>query len=71
MELPEEVLVHNTALGLKGSRGQLVRIHAEGYYEVILRFGDNNHRACLPIPETALIVREPEEPIAADSEIER
>jgi hypothetical protein len=72
MDLPAEVLVHSAALGLKGGRATLVRVNPEGYYEVNLTFGERQHRTLLPIQETVLIFREPEEiDPAVIQEIER
>ena len=72
MELPTEVLIHNETLGLKGSRGDLLRIHSDGYYEVNLAFGERIHRVLLPVETTVVIQRAPEETaIQSDMEIER
>jgi hypothetical protein len=70
MELPTEVLIHNELLGMKGSRGKLIAISADGYFEVNCAFGDKVHRVLLPIRSTVLIAREPEEPPIAGLEIE-
>ncbi len=69
MELPVEVLVHNATLGLKGSRGYLLRIGDEGYYEMVLQFGERRHRVLLPVAETIVISRE-SEPAELDAEFE-
>ncbi|MCB1033470.1 MAG: hypothetical protein KDD47_06505 [Acidobacteria bacterium] len=69
MELPEEVLIHNATLGLKGGRGVLLRIAPEGYYEVNLAFGDKKHRTLLPVAGTVIICRE-SEPVEIDAEFE-
>jgi hypothetical protein len=37
VELPSEVLIHNELLGLKGTRGTLLQIAANGYYEINVR----------------------------------
>ncbi len=73
MELPEEVLIHNSTLGLKGGRGTLLRVAPEGFYEVNLTFGEKKHRTLLSIRGTVIISREPEPPEldAAEFEIER
>ena len=73
MELPEEVLIHNSTLGLKGGRGVLLRVAPEGYYEVNLAFGDKRHRTLLPVTGTVIISKEAEAPEldAAEFEIER
>lgn len=72
MELPAEVLIHNSVLGMKGSPGTLLQVSPHGFYEANVRFGDRVHRVLLPIESTALIAAEPEEAVAADGiEIER
>jgi hypothetical protein len=72
MELPAEVLVHDQILGLKGSRGTVLRISADGYYELNLQFGERMHRVLLPIATTAVIQQAPEERVeTSDLEIER
>lgn len=71
MEVPNDVLIHNELLGLKGSRASLVRIAPEGYYEVNLRFGNNTHRVLLPMVGTVLIAAEPEPVVGESVEVER
>ena len=72
MELPAEVLVHEQILGLKGTRGTLLRISSEGYYEVNLLFGERFHRVLLPIHSAVIIQQAPEERVEeSDLEIER
>jgi len=71
MELPAEVLIHNETMGIKGGRGTLLRVSAEGYYEVNCRFGERLHRTYFPITGTVLIAQQPEEPTAIEGEIER
>ena len=71
MDLPNEVLVHNEILGLKGGKGTLVAISPHGYYEVNLRFGPKTHRVLLPTEGTVLISSEAEAEFPSDMEIER
>jgi hypothetical protein len=72
VELPSEVLIHNELLGLKGTRGTLLQIAANGYYEVNVRFGEKTHRVLLPIGATVVIADQPEQkPVDAALEIER
>ena len=71
MELPAEVVIHNTQLGMKGGHGRLLRISSEGYYEVNIALGDNLHRALLPVADTVLIAKTPEEAAAAVANVER
>jgi hypothetical protein len=71
MELPAEVLIHNETLGAKGSKGTLIQINPNGYYEVNCYFGDKLHRTFFPVIGTVLVACEPEVPPAKDLEIER
>lgn len=72
MELPAEVLIHNETVGMKGSKGTLLTISPQGYYEANVKFGDRLHRVLLPIARTVVIHQAPEEAVAAEElEIER
>ena len=71
MELPAEILIHNSELGMKGTKGTLLNISDHGFYEVNCSFGDGVHRVLLPIQGTSIILREPEEKFSASEEIER
>ena len=71
MEVPNEVLVHNEVLGVKGSRASLIRIAPEGYYELNLKFGNNVHRVLMPIQGSVLIAAEPEPTVGESVEVER
>ncbi|MFQ5349646.1 MAG: hypothetical protein ACE5EG_04285 [Thermoanaerobaculia bacterium] len=71
MELPAEVLIHNSLLGMKGAPGKLIAVSQHGYYEVNCAFGEKTHRVLLPIDATALISREAEEPTVDGLEVER
>ena len=72
MELPAEVLIHNETVGMKGSRGRLLTISPQGYYEANVSFGDRLHRVLLPIESTVIIQQEAEEaPTEEGLEIER
>ena len=58
MELPTDVLIHCELLGMKGARGRLLQVAAEGYYELNCQFGDRPHacpagRQHRPDPESA------------------
>jgi hypothetical protein len=61
MELPAEILIHNEVLGMKGKAATLLGIHTEGYYEVVISFGESDHRVLLPIDQTVLIAEAAEE----------
>jgi len=71
MEVPSEVLVHSELLGLKGTRGRLLQISPNGYFEINLKFGDKTHRVLLPVERTVVIAEEPEEVAAKASDVER
>lgn len=72
MELPNEVMVHNEQLGLKGASGVLLQISPEGYYELNVRFGERVHRVLLPIASTRITAQAAEVTVeGAAMEIER
>jgi len=71
MEIPCEVMIHNELLGLKGSKGRLLQIGEEGFYEVNLTFGANEHRVLLPVGSTVVISQDPEAHYDGSFEIER
>lgn len=71
MEIPNEVLIHNEMLGIKGSRGTLLDISPHGYYEVNLKFGENVHRVLLPIQASVVIQAEAEATPGLAIEVER
>ena len=70
MDIPCEVLIHNTTVGMKGEEGTLLRI-ADAYYEVNCGFGSAAHRVLLPIAQTILIAKDEEEVFSSEDEIER
>ena len=71
MDLPAEVRVHNSLVGMKGTRATLLTV-SNGYYELKARFGDRLHRVLLPIAGTAVISQDEEEEYEApEDEIER
>jgi hypothetical protein len=72
MELPAEVRVHNELLGLKGAAARLLQVSADGYYELRLNFGENQHRVLLPVASTVVIAALPEtQTEGVVSEVER
>ena len=72
MELPAEVMVHNEQLGMKGTRGRLLQVSPDGYYELNVKFGERTHRVLLPVAATAVTAREPEPSVeGVAEEIER
>jgi hypothetical protein len=72
MEIPLDVLVHNETLGVKGTRGRLLQISREGYYEVNLDFGGRIHRVLFPVASTVLIASSAEDAAAVSGlEVER
>ncbi len=71
MELPAEIMIHNSELAMKWAQGTLLNISDYGFYEVNCVFGEKVHRVLLPIHGTSIILREPEEQFSASLEIER
>jgi hypothetical protein len=70
MDVPTDVLIHNTVVGLKGEEGTLLQI-GDGFYEVNCRFGGSVHRVLLPMANTVLIAKEREERFNVVTDIER
>ena len=71
METPNEVMIHNQVMGLKGTSGTLMQISEGGYYEVNLQFGANTHRVLLPIAATVLISKDHEADLGPMLDVER
>ena len=72
MELPAAVMIRNEQMGMKGTKGTLLAVSPDGYYEVNVRFGDNLHRVMLPVEHTVLISQDPEEVVEeGEFEVER
>ena len=71
MDLPAEVQLHCDTMGLKGTKGTLVMVSPQGYYEVKLHFGQNVHRVLLPVDRTAVVFMQPEPVFDTNVEIER
>jgi hypothetical protein len=70
IEREAAVKVYNETLGAKGAKGKLVRVSAEGYYEVTLESGGKYFTTLLPIQSTVILAAEAEEDFAA-LEVER
>jgi hypothetical protein len=71
METPTEVMVHCELMGLKGTRGRLLGVSPQGFYEVNLQFGDKVHRTLLPVGHTVVIAAEAEENPGLVTDVER
>ncbi len=57
-------------LGAKMAKGRLVRVSAEGYYEVLLEASGRNYTTLLPVASTVIMSAEPEEEVGR-IEVER
>jgi hypothetical protein len=57
-------------LGAKVAKGRLVRVAADGYFEVLLEAQGKNYTTLLPIASTVIMSVEPEPEVAA-IEVER
>lgn len=71
MDLPAEVQISNETLGIKNGKATLVAISAHGYYEVRLHFNERLHKVLVPIAQTSVIFRQPEQEFSSEFEIER
>jgi hypothetical protein len=70
IEREAAIKIYNEALGAKGAKARLVRVAAEGYYEVMLESGGKNFTTLLPISGTVILAAEAEEEVAP-LEVER
>jgi hypothetical protein len=70
IEREAAIKVYNEALGAKGAKARLVRVAAEGYYEVTLESGGKNFTTLLPISTTVILAADAEEEVAT-LEVER
>ena len=59
----DPVKIYNEILGAKGAKGRLVRVMAEGYYEVLIESAGRNYSSFLPIQSTVILAAEPEEEV--------
>jgi len=70
IEREAAVKIYNEVLGAKGARGKLVRVAAEGFYEISLDVGGKMHTTLLPIASTVVVAAEAEEVLPV-MEVER
>jgi hypothetical protein len=70
IEREAAIKIYNEALGAKGAKGRLVRVAAEGYYEVTLESAGKNFTTLLPISSTVILAADAEEEVAT-LEVER
>lgn len=53
------VRVYSDVLGVKGTKGRLVRVAPEGFYEITVESGGKNYTGLLPISSTVLLAWDP------------
>ncbi len=53
------VRVYSDVLGVKGTKGCLVRVAPEGFYEITIESGGRNYTGLLPISSTVILSWEP------------
>ena len=71
MDLPADVRITHEPLGLKNTKGTLVAVSKNGFFELRLTFSQRQHKVLVPIPATSIIFSEPEPEFASEIEIER
>ena len=59
MEAGTAIRVYNDALGVKGAKGRLLHVKAEGFYEVTMEVKERMFYAHLPVANTVLLAAEP------------
>jgi hypothetical protein len=63
IEREAAIKIYNETLGAKGAKGRLVRVAAEGFYEVTIESGGRNYTSLLPIQSTVILATEAEEEV--------
>ena len=61
IEREAQIRVYNETLGAKGARARLVRVAAEGFYEVTLDQQGRSYTTLLPISSTVIVAQPPAE----------
>jgi len=65
IEREAAILIYNEVAGIKQKKGRLVRVAAEGFYEVTIELQPGkSFTTLLPIASTVLIAADPEEEVA-------
>lgn len=70
IEREAPIKIYSEVLGAKGAKGRLVRVAAEGFYEVTLESSGRDYTCLLPIASTVILAAEPEEQVVT-MEVER
>ena len=70
IEREAAIRIYNETLGAKGTKGRLVRVANEGFFEVILESQGKDYTALLPIGSTVILAVDAEEEVAP-IEVER
>jgi hypothetical protein len=65
------VRIYSDVLGTKGTKGRLVRVAPEGFYEVLIESGGRNFTALLPVSSTVLVAADPVDEVAPLDVVER
>jgi len=71
IEREASIRIYNELLGAKGSKGKLVRVASEGFFEVAIDYQDGPHTTLLPIASTVIVAAEPEVVVAELDGVER
>jgi hypothetical protein len=64
------IRIYNETLGVKGTKGRLVRVAAEGFYEVLVEAQGKNYTTLLPVHSTVLMATDAEDEVPS-LEVER
>ncbi len=70
IEREATIRIYNETLGVKGTKGRLVRVAPEGFYEVLLESAGKNYTTLLPVHTTVVMAADAEDEIAP-IEVER
>ncbi len=63
IEREAAIRIYNEVLGAKGTKGRLVRVSDEGFYEVTIETQGRSYTTLLPISSTVIMAFDPEEQV--------
>jgi hypothetical protein len=63
IEREAAIRIYNEVLGAKGTKGRLVRIAPEGFYEVTIETQGRSYTTLLPVPTTVIMAFDAEDQV--------
>jgi hypothetical protein len=61
IEREQAIRIYNETLGAKGTKGRLIRVAPEGFYEVSIEAQGRNYKSLMPIQSTVILAADAED----------